>query len=57
MKLAKINFRILNFLIIFVKVYKMLKPIQTIKEFELETELISVKSSSRDFTTINMLKI
>jgi|GEM_PF-2693706 hypothetical protein len=57
MKLAKINFRILIFLIIFVKVYKMLKPIQTIKEFELETELISVKSSSRDFTTINMLKI
>ncbi len=44
-------------MIIFVKVYKMLKPIQTIKEFELETELISVKSSVRDFTTINMLKI
>jgi len=57
MKLAKINFRILNFLIIFVKVYKMLKPIQTIKEFELETELISVKSSQRDFAAINMLKI
>ena len=57
MKLAKINFRILIFLIIFVKVYKMLKPIQTIKEFELETELISVKSSSRDFTTIDILKI
>lgn len=57
MKLAKINFRILKFLIIFVKVYKMLKPIQTIKEFELETELISAKSSPRDFAAINMLKI
>lgn len=57
MKLAKINFRILNFLIIFVKVYKMLKPIQTIKEFELETELISAKSSPRDFAAINILKI
>lgn len=35
----------------------MLKPIQTIKEFELETEFISVKSSPRDFAAINILKI